>query len=370
MRRYFLVPATRSKWALLWCLLFFTGSQLTLGTYLHRYRPELCDPILGNRLRALRARITRAPGAPLVLILGTSRPLNGLWPAACPLRPTSTGVSPIVFNFAISGSGHVGELVNFHHLLADGIRPDWILIETWPPLWPKSRIFDDKNGVAHFDLGLGDLPTLLRYYPQEYELVKQTLQGSLVPLFSHRSQLLGATATVLLPRVLAWKFMNEQGAWKSPDDTGWIPVPNPPHTEEARQKELEIGRQNIRRLVDPLSIDPRRDQALRQLLTECRAHRIKAALFIMPEHSEVRRWYSPATLIQVNNYLADIGREHQVPVIDTRDWVADEGFSDAAHMERWAAAPFSERFGREVLQPLLEGRHLNSQVLLREAPAP
>jgi hypothetical protein len=363
MPRYFLLPAAQGKRAVLSGLFFFVCSQALLGVYLHRCHPELCDPVFGNRLRSLRARIAQSPGAPLVLILGSSRPMNGLWPGAFHLQSSRPGPSPLIYNFAVSGAGHVGELFNFRHLLADGIRPDWVLIETWPPVWCHSEVFDDKHGVVHYDLGIRDVPILHRYYPQEHDLLGQALEGSLVPLLAHRTRLLGATAPFLLPRLLAWRFANDMGAWIPADGTGWMPVQTPPHTPESRQQELELGRKNIRPLVNPLSIDFRRDHALHELLDECRARGIKAALFVMPEHSEVRRWYSPQARALINSYLASIGREYQIPIIDTRDWAPDEGFADAAHMERSAAAPFSERFGRDVLQPLLEGTPLKGCVL-------
>ena len=44
-----------------------------------------------------------------------------------------------------------------------------------------------------------------------------------------------------------------------------------------------------------------------------------------------------------------------MPVIDARRWVADDGFADAHHLLPGGAADFTNRFGREVLQPLLEG---------------
>jgi hypothetical protein len=275
----------------------------------------------------------------------------------------------VVYNFAVSGAGHVRELLHFHHLLADGIQPQWLFIETWPPLWQDSKTFDDHGAVVHDDLVVWDLPLLLRYFPGAEEMLTQALEGTLTPIRAHRTRLLGATASALLPRKQAWRFSNDMQGWTPPDATGWIPVQTPPVTPQRLEKEMALGRVGIRPLVRPVRIDPHRDAALRQLLDECQARGVRAVLFIMPEHSEVRGWYTPEARACVARYLTSLGREYRVPVIDTRTWVADDGFADSAHMDRPAVAAFSERFGREVVRPLLAGEPLAPDVLLAEEPS-
>jgi hypothetical protein len=44
-------------------------------------------------------------------------------------------------------------------------------------------------------------------------------------------------------------------------------------------------------------------------------------------------------------------------VIAANDWVPDDAFMDDRHVFPSAAAPFTERFVREGLRPLLGGRH-------------
>ena len=78
-------------------------------------------------------------------------------------------------------------------------------------------------------------------------------------------------------------------------------------------------------------------------------------LLFMPEGSAARGWYAPATTANVEDYLRRLTEAFQVPLIDARCWVADAGFLDGIHLRPEAAIAFSERFGREVLQPLLQG---------------
>ncbi len=105
---------------------------------------------------------------------------------------------------------------------------------------------------------------------------------------------------------------------------------------------------------------------MHDLLDDCKKYGIPTALLLMPEHSACRGWYSPPSRELVRRHLGQVAREYQLPVIDMRDWLTDEDFADYCHMVRWAAAPFSRRLGREVLQPWLEGKPLPQGVLLRE----
>jgi hypothetical protein len=98
------------------------------------------------------------------------------------------------------------------------------------------------------------------------------------------------------------------------------------------------------------------DSALRETLDECRRRHIKTALILMPEHSELRSWYSPAVQEQVNAYLARLHSEYQVPIFDTREWVADEAFHDLTHMAPPAAPSYTLRLGRELLWPWLKSQ--------------
>jgi hypothetical protein len=118
-------------------------------------------------------------------------------------------------------------------------------------------------------------------------------------------------------------------------------------------------------LLDPLHISPDYDRALRELLDECCTDRIKAALFLMPEHSACRGWYTSKTKAVVGAYLRQLSQEYGVPVIDARDWLPDEHFADFCHMMPQGAGPFSERFARDVMGPWLQGKSLDGAVLLK-----
>jgi hypothetical protein len=95
------------------------------------------------------------------------------------------------------------------------------------------------------------------------------------------------------------------------------------------------------------------DRALRDLLDLCRQERISVAFLVMPESREFQSWYSLLGDVQFHAYLRHLAAEYAVPVLNARNWMADDDFLDGHHLLPDAAAAFSERLGRQALQPFL-----------------
>jgi hypothetical protein len=355
MPKLFLLPAATGRRAVLWGLLVFACAQAALSVYLNWRRPDVRDPAFGLRLLTLRRRLAENPNAPLVLVLGSSRTLNGLSPAHMTMDWGQAGAKPLVFNFALAGSGSVRELMTFRRLRTERIKPAWLLIETWPVLWPQAGIFAERRLVVEDELCWTDLPVLRRYLPGKLELFGRALKGNLAPLMSYRSRLLHAGAHFLLPRDQDQTLSHEDDDWTSTDGTGWLPYRKLPADSEALRREVAKGLLVAAPLLNPLHIAPDSDRALRELLDDCRKDGIKTALFLMPEHSECRHWYSSQTHAVVSDYLTRLSAEYATTILDARDWTPDEDFADFCHMRPRGAGPFSERFGYEALGPLLRG---------------
>ena len=77
---------------------------------------------------------------------------------------------------------------------------------------------------------------------------------------------------------------------------------------------------------------------------------------INPESSEYRSWYSPGADAELRGYCQELSATCGVPVVDARTWLPDREFTDGHHLFGAAAQRFTERFARQVLQPLVEGR--------------
>jgi hypothetical protein len=370
MPRLFLLPADKGRRAFFWTVMVFAASQPVLHLYLEWRRPEVQDPLYEIRLRSLQSRLTRSPGSPLVLALGSSRTKYGLWPAVMQGWPASDASRPVIYNFGINGAGHIRELMYFRRLLADGIRPDWLLVEIWPPLWAEKGYFAERRMVVGEDeLHWRDVPLLYQYFRGERDVLAWAGR-QLFPLRLHRSRLLWASARFLLSRKQVGTLAADRKDCDPDDDTGWFALPYGPNTPEESRQAIARNYEELSPLLQSLDIDPRSDTALREILEECRARGIGVAVFMMPEHSAVRGWYSPETRARVHSYLDSIQRDYHVPLIDTRDWVPDGSFADVCHMWRHGAVLFSERFGREVLQPLLNAKPRNARICPTEADRP
>jgi hypothetical protein len=78
-------------------------------------------------------------------------------------------------------------------------------------------------------------------------------------------------------------------------------------------------------------------------------------LVLTPEGKEFQGWYAPEARAEVDRYSAAVASEYGLPLIDARDWLSEEDFSDQHHTLRRGAERFTERLGREVLRPLVAG---------------
>jgi hypothetical protein len=366
MPKLFLMPAGRGKRAIVWAAIVFAGVDLAASFALNTWRPELRDPAFGLRLRTLQKRRAENPDAPLVLVLGSSRALHALAPAYLADSLSHQTPTPLVFNFSLSGSGSVRELMMFRRLRAAGINPDWLLIETWPVQWPEEGAFAERLLVVEDELRWTDMTVLSRYLPGKLEFFARALKGNLVPLVSYRSRLLHSSARILLPHQLDRGLAKEDDDWTCTDGTGWLPYRKIPKDLAAQRREVEKGLLVAAPLLNPLRISPDYDRALRELLEESHRAGINTALILMPEHSACRSWYVPETNALVHRYLGQVSIEYHCPVIDARTWAPDGHFADFCHITPQGAGPFSECFGRNVLRPWLQGKPLDRAVLLHQ----
>jgi hypothetical protein len=362
MLRFRQGTVSRPRAVLCLAAVLFAGAQLALGVFLTRVRPDVRDPEYGSLLKALEARVAEAPGRPLVLVLGSSRSANLF-------RPSPPGPDPLVFNFATLYTGPVRELQMLRRLLARGIRPRWVLAEVWTPFLTERMGFAEEPRIRDFDVQPADGGLVNRYFADPWPAYEKLAEGVLVPAFGLRSQLLAAYCP----------FVERPGSrlpgdWSDPalrsvEGYGWLPVPDPRPGPEAYHDHVTRYAQSLREVLTDFRVSPVADRALRELLETCTRHGIGTAFVLIPEHSSVRACSLPVQS-RVSAYLADRTREYRVPVIDTREWVADDDFVDSRHTLPRVAAPYTDRFLREVLRPLLEGRPLARHLLLGAVPSP
>jgi len=358
--------ACRAKTALFWGIITFLAGQGVLSYFVSQLHPEIRDPEFGYRLLRLRQLSAAAPEQPLCLILGSSRTLCGICPPALPPWPAEAGPQPTVFNFSQFCAGPVRELQTLRRLLADGHRPHWLLLEVWPPYWPQQGYWSDEQHIMQQDLRLIDLPLVLRYFTHPWNALTKLAADTLTPITALRANILARCFSSLLAPDQYWRALR-MAAWRDAEPSGWRPWQERgpveqfrARTDEYRTQMASIEYQTKPRL-DHFFISETTDHALREILEECHRRHIKAALILMPEHSQVRSWYTPAVHEQIHDYLDRLKREYRIAVFDTRTWLADEDFYDWTHMAPSAAAPFTLRLGRTLLLPWLTGKTVPSK---------
>jgi hypothetical protein len=364
-RRWPLSDPVRARSAILWGLAIVVGGQLALTAGLEGPFTQLRDPEFGYKLACLRRQQARKPDAPLVLLLGSSRVALGIRPEMLPPWSSTTVPKPLVFNFSLVGSGPVMELMCLDRLLSAGVRPDWVIVECWPPFWYQEDANAEESRIDVNRLSETDLHLLARYWRHPDQLRLEYAEARLLPWYAHRFRLVERWAPAWVP------FMRRQDmGWRPLNKLGWLP------NSQTAAGSIDQHRLQVERLHSIYGPIMRRyrvsdvsDRALRELLKRCQRRRIAVALLLMPEGSDLRALYPASVQTDLDRYMARISREYQVPVIDGRLGAPDSDFSDGFHLLPGGATRFTRRLGTEALQPLLKGHRAATSLTLSSAPA-
>jgi hypothetical protein len=330
-------------------LIAIIAANLGLSLGMDYVFPTVRDPEYGRRLSRLQSRMAEHPGRPVVLVLGSSRAAMGVRPEFMNDDPQG----PIVFNFAIVGSGPVMEVMTLRRLLADGIRPDGIVLEYWPAFMREDGPYAEEIRIDKHRLLPQDRSFVRDYFadPTHVEAIMTDIRW--VPWSSHRLRLVSQTVPGWLPY-----DRRQDGPWGKLDSWGWLPGFDSdlsPHERAARHA-------NAAEYYVPLfaafEITPIADRAFREVIETCRTHSIRMALAWLPESSEFRGWYTPQAMCVGEQYLEAMRAEYGFPLIDARDWVPDRHIADGFHLTQPGAEVLSRRLGSTIREifPELRGR--------------
>jgi hypothetical protein len=344
--------ARQGRWTLLWTVLLFVLMQLVLLVVMERRRMELRDPEFVQRNQTLQRCLEEHPGRPLWLLLGSSRVACGIRIEGT-LPPGPDGkAAPLLFNYGKVCAGPLTQLLYLHRLLERNIHPEQIFIEFFPPLWHQNTNLDEgrfffENTADH--LGLEDLFDVRRYVRRPDRLVRQWLKGHALPVHRYRTLALRSLAP-------EWDstIRGRESLWYLHNAFGWVnhmvAGDNDPYHEP-----LDRAHDFLGGYLKEYTFCPYSDRIVRDLVALCRREKIGLTVLFMPEHTALQSWYPPRALAETNRYLERLRQEHGLPVIDARTWVDDDGFIDGYHLNHRGARVFTERFLREVIQPLRSG---------------
>jgi hypothetical protein len=363
----------RARATVLWGLIFAVAGHLGLALAIEYWLPALRDPYyagksvrLEHRLRAAACQAGRWCGKPAILnlsrspsvaapspftlvVLGSSRTAHGLQAGALEEPLAAVVREPVVaFNFGIPAAGPFSQLLTLKRLLADGIRPSLLLVEVLAPLLAgQDALPAEARWLAADRLRLPDLKVLEEQGFPVSQLRKDWWHSCLNPWYAHRFAIVSRLAPAWLP----WNFQQDWG--DGLDDSGWKEPIDPDPTPEGRRHAVEVARRQYTDLLRGFRLGGPTCRAQRELLDICRREHIPVALVLMPEGSEFRSWYPPRAWDEIDAFLDALMEEYGTPVINAREWLADEFFVDSHHLTLEGAAIFTQRMGQEGILPLL-----------------
>ncbi|HVL14700.1 MAG TPA: hypothetical protein VM529_19155, partial [Gemmata sp.] len=306
------------------------------------------DPVYADREAAL-ARVERdlPPGAPLVVMLGTSRTGNGFDARRAGERLTATlGRRADAFNFGLPAAGPVLHRVYLERLIAAGHRPALLLVEVLPP--SVAVLTDGPLEAKFLDGGRftrDEVELLAGYGMPRDSLARQRRETLVAPWYALRFPLLGRVAPAAIPA----GRRHDEG--RNCDARGWYRIWEEALPPRAISEAKARARRDYADILRDLTPGGAAARALGDTLTLAREHAIPTRLVLMPEATEFRAMYSPGATRRLDHWVRQLARDAGCPVVDARDWVPDAGFVDGHHLLPGGSATFSDRLTDEVLAP-------------------
>ncbi len=312
----------------------------------------VADPVYADKERRLRWLERAAPpGAARVVLLGTSRTGFAFDAGRTQRAAADAGTPAVAFNFGVPGAGPIAHRLYVPRLLADGHRPDLLVLEILPPL-----LADLPDGPLEARFVTGDaltraeLEVAARYGVPAGRMRRQWAEAALLPVTAHRFKLIGR----IYPEALPWNLRCECG--RATDANGWNPTVVTAVTDEERARGVAQADREYRAVLRyDLPAGPAA-AALRDTLAVCRAEGIPVALVLLPEATEFRAMYPPEAEAKLAAFLAGLTAEFGCPVTDARGWAADGEFLDSHHLLRGGAERFTDRLTAEMILPFLRAR--------------
>src|SRR5262245_30905569 len=311
------------------------------------FDPRVRDPMFEVPAHQFRERFAAADGSLTVAFLGSSRTGNGIRPVvAQDLIAAETGRSCIAHNLHVPGGGPVTALVHWRRLLNRSPRPDVVVIEVCPPWLSMPDGQPVEAGAFRGDRMSRDETKLVQEYGFHSDVEAEWRQANFNPWFGFRFQLLGRVRPRWLPPGVARHEPTaaEELGWRMPF---FVTAPTHLHDEA-----IAKTREQFFRPMQLIRDDGPPAQALRDLVRECRERGTIVAVWVTPESSEVRAWYSNDAEGQLQSLLADL-RTSGAWVVDGRTWLPDEAFVDGHHAARSWSDEYTRRVTRNAVLPAL-----------------
>jgi hypothetical protein len=268
--------------------------------------------------------------------------------------PDNDGRPMSVFNFGIPATGPISELFYLRDMLAEGIRPSYLLIEFLPPLLCEAqRGALTEEGMTGFeDTSARRFLQWLPYLNRPEKRGRHWLEARINPWHSYRRQV-----QLELKCLAAGEPFP---SYEPIDDFGWHIASTVPFPEDQRDKRVEQARGGYSPGLSRFRLGKKPTRALRELLDLCRSEKIPAALVVMPESSEFRSWYSEEAKKAIYDFLSELHQTYGIPIVDADRWLADPDFEDGHHTLLHGADVFTYRLHAELPRLLAQFKAVKS----------
>ena len=331
----------------------FLVLQAALGLWVIHGPPWLHSPNYGYRLSALRARMNTPQGpAKTVVMFGSSLTVNGFRPTLLDEPLSQAAGEPVrVYNFGFWAAGPFRHLLHLRRLIADGARPDLVLIEFMPVLMnaraPVSDLTEAQLPIE--SLRREELDFVQQHAGEQREIdSREWWLGWTCPGYTHRLALVSEFA----PSLLAPE--QKQNGFKTVDPGGWIPLSAEQMTPANRKRALDLQYRDNFEALHRMPVGGRAAEFLDELLTLCDREKIPVILIRMPEGPTFRSWCSPEVDHRLDELTGTLQRRHGLTFVNARRWIDhEERFLDSLHLDPEGAALFTRRLGEEVLVPMV-----------------
>ena len=335
----------RSRGALWWCLGTFAVLQAVCGLAVFLL-PEVHDPHYGYKAPVL---LRRTAGRPLtVVMLGSSRTLNGFEAGRLEkYLARELGLPVVVFNFGSPGAGPFTELLYWHRLESEGLRPDLLLVEVLPPLLNGNNPTEGQ-WLSPWRLWRPELSMLVRYGFPPAALRQSWWNGWLIPSYTYRFSFM----TRLLPNWLPWNLRMD--GTRCRDESGWNPQFGMGQTPGQHEAKIAHAYQEWAPRLTDFRLGGPACKAIQDLVGRCKRGGIPTAMVLMPEGKTFQSWYPRSAWPQVRRFLKQLRERNGVAIIDAHNWMTEADFLDSHHLLTQGAEGFATRLGPEVLRLLRE----------------
>ncbi len=323
----------------------FFALNASLALLLETGPEHLRDPEYGLRLKSLRAKQRQHPDRKLTVILGSSRTAMGIRPDVYEASLAEPASAPLLFNLSMSGAGPILQLIALERLLADGVRPDAVLLEFWPPLLRGDGPYREDLRLNPERLRASDGPIIAEYFLDPETTRTKMLRGRALPAWYHRRAFLDQYWPQAMPRL-----ERTDASWAPLDEWGWLPG-----RKSATPEQIERGWPHVAGFYAPLfqgfHVAELPDRALRRCVARCRDEGIAVTLVSLPESTRFRTLMTPQSVQLSAEFRTKLLAETGVPLIDGGKWARDEALPDGYHLTQGGADGFTRKLAGHLVAP-------------------